>query len=340
MKYITRGLTALVLMGTFTYNAATAQQCPKVKLSDFPKEDQPSAVVSAKVKNDSTQSGDYYYGIGRPVDYKMARYVALKEFAVEIASSDEAMSRPFDGASVLMMLYANGYGVKRNISLAIRLACAHVGGAKAEVKGRLGHLNDMMQSETPDSIDICDDITSGYMMGMCYSLLSKKADIERTAATNDIIKNWPQQGREAFAKLRTATSAYIGALTSNEVDISGTARAMEVGQEHDSLEDRFLEDLKLMNNGTFPKYGPVDFNAADKKLNLVYQKIRGIKDFDNDTNGTIRKEGIKTTERAWIAYRDAWVAFAAIQFPAVTPDAIHTYFTKQRTAQLTGFLPE
>ena len=50
--------------------------------------------------------------------------------------------------------------------------------------------------------------------------------------------------------------------------------------------------------------------------------------------GTIRPEGIRDTERVWIRYRDAWVAFGAKRYPSVPADAWRTWATTERERQL------
>jgi uncharacterized protein YecT (DUF1311 family) len=48
--------------------------------------------------------------------------------------------------------------------------------------------------------------------------------------------------------------------------------------------------------------------------------------------GSIDADGIRHAERAWLQYRDAWVAFCRTRYPGVGGDAWRTYFTRQRTA--------
>ena len=179
-----------VLAILITPLALKSQDCKKVKITDFPAKDRPSAFAREQLKG--KQSYKYYYGIGVAVDYVKARRIAFIE--MEKKGNNEG---DFEGSSILMMLYANGFGVKRNLDLSIRLACANVGGANAEVEGRVQHLKEMKSDGSDEVFDICDDITSGYMEGMCQSIHSEKADIERKLKVNSIIKNgrnrinWP-----------------------------------------------------------------------------------------------------------------------------------------------------
>lgn len=84
---------------------------------------------------------------------------------------------------ILSMLYANGYGVQRNLRLALRYAC-ETGAAPAEMEGRVDHLTGMMNTRTSvnqQRYDICDDITSGMMQGVCASIGERRAEKARIA---------------------------------------------------------------------------------------------------------------------------------------------------------------
>jgi len=307
-----------------------SQPCKMVKISDFPAKDRPS--VSAREQLKGKQSYKYYYGVGVAVDYVKARLIAFIEMETKGNNEGE-----FEGSSILMMLYANGYGVKRNLDLSIRLACANVGGAGAEVEGRVQHLKDMKSGGSEEAFDICDDITSGLMEGMCQSIHSEIADIERTSKVNSIIKKWPKQDQLAYGRLRKAASVFFDKRAGLEVDLSGTARAAMVLQETASLEDGFKEMISDAAQCGFVKYSSQEFVELDVKLNAVYSKIMNTKD---PGWGTVTKDDIKQTQRQWLQYRDAWVAFGAVRCPAVTADSWKALLTKERIVQLKDFVDE
>jgi uncharacterized protein YecT (DUF1311 family) len=52
----------------------------------------------------------------------------------------------------------------------------------------------------------------------------------------------------------------------------------------------------------------------------------------------VTKDSIRVAQRAWLGYRDAWVAFAKIKYPLITLDTIRTWLTQKRTAELEEFL--
>ncbi len=139
-----------------------SQACDSVKPKDFPAKDLPTAAERVQLRGE--ESCKYYYGIGAPKDYVKARKLAF----IEWEAADNY--GPFEGPGIILMLYANGYGVKRNLDLCIRLACANIGGAPAEVEYRVQHLKKMKANISKEVFDVCDDATSGYMSGWCQSI--------------------------------------------------------------------------------------------------------------------------------------------------------------------------
>jgi hypothetical protein len=81
---------------------------------------------------------------------------------------------------MLTVLYANGEGVQRDLSLALRFAC-EAEGAPAEIIGRIESLKSLEQSGgiSGPKFDFCDDITSGFMEGFCAARGAEIEDQER-----------------------------------------------------------------------------------------------------------------------------------------------------------------
>lgn len=291
--------------------------------------DQPDAAARERLGGCDSES--LYYADGNRPNYVDARLCAYLE-------RDKGDELVFGGSAVLMMLYANGQGVTRNLELAKRFAC-EVQGAPAELDGRLQHLAEMAKSGANNEIfDVCDDVTSGYMMGFCASRSADKAKVDRDKRVTALGKNWKDADRAAFARLRAAADAYFDAVVEGEVDMSGTARgAMAVGA-RENLEDSLVTSLTAFEEGRLPKATAEEFAAADKALNASYavaMKAAKPIEGENFSNlGTVSPEGIRTAERAWIKYRDAWVAFGAHKYPAVSDYAWRTYFTRERAAAL------
>ena len=103
--------------------------CDKAVNVQVPVNDIPTDADQAALKN--WLSADSYYGNGVKTDYTVARKCAFNERA----SGDESL---FGGSRILMMIYANGYGVTKNLDLAIKFACES-GGSAAKVERRVHH---------------------------------------------------------------------------------------------------------------------------------------------------------------------------------------------------------
>lgn len=49
---------------------------------------------------------------------------------------------------------------------------------------------------------------------------------------------------------------------------------------------------------------------------------------------TVTKASVRATQRLWLAYRDAWVRFAALRYPTMSADALKATLTQWRAAEL------
>lgn len=313
-----------------------AQDREKVRLTDFPRSDVPDRIdTSHTMQEKLKEQGSYkfYYGIGVPVDYVKARYLAFCEMALNRGEDD-----PFAGASILMMLYANGFGVKKDLNISIRLAGANVGFAEAEIEGRVEHLKKLRSGEMTGVFDLCDDITSGYMSGFCEGVHSEMEAMRRQAIIDSVINGWPEKDKVAYASLRKAASDFFGTRTMSEVDMSGTARAALAIGEGESLEDGFKQYIVAADKCAFHPRTEQEWEAADAKLNTVYAKIMKTKNTEMEKLTLVTREGIRTTQRAWIRYRDAWVNFGAVRCPGIAAITLKTELTEERISHLEELL--
>jgi hypothetical protein len=314
-----------------TLTCKSQDTCPKVKITDFPKKDLPPSSFSPE-KLKFKASENYYYGIGVHIDYVTARYLAFTE--MNSSEGEPALG----GSTVLMMLYANGYGIKRDFDISIRLACGNVGFAPAEVEGRMQHLRDMKAGKSSGVFDVCDDITSGYMGGYCESIITDKNKYHRQAIIDSVIGSLPNLDTSIFNKLQASATKFFETRSSNEVDLSGTARAAFELAESDSLERGFLDKILKANECAFKKYSADDFKKADDELNTTYVKVMHIT--NTDGWGTVTKAGIKSAEIKWIPYKEAWIAFGKKMCPEIPEYTWETILTQERTSQLEQFLPQ
>lgn len=285
-----------------------------------------------------------YYGEdgkGLKADPVAARQCAYRERGT--GKAIETQENNFGGSGVLMMLYANGQGVKRNIPLAKRFACEY-GGAPAEVEGRLAHLDDIAAGRNRDPIDLCDDITSGLMMGVCAGREADFAQTGRERRWTALQASWTPPQRAALAALRKAAKDYFDNVASEETDMSGTARGALATEAYETLDVALLADVERFERRERPAKVPADFARDDKTLNSVYRKILAAleiaKKKDDFAYGTVTPDGIRTTQRTWLRYRDAWVAFAAVRYPATPKEVWLAWLSEARTKALVEIVGE
>lgn len=262
--------------------------------------------------------------------------VAARHCAYRDRAGDE--ERVFGGSAVLMMLYANGDGVTRNLPLARRFACEY-GGAPAEVRSRLAHLQRIEEGEASARFDICDDITSGYMHGMCSGRNAGFERHARDARWQSLQADWTPAQLQAWQRLRTAADGYFQHASSAEIDLSGTSRGAFVVTARTQLEVQLLEDVQRFEAGARPSYTSADLATVDRQLNAVYRTTRqrlqaGASSHPYSLFGTVDADGVRDTQRAWLRYREAWVAFAATRWPDTKADAWRAWLTDTRTAAL------
>jgi len=301
--------------------------CRGVLHRDPPAADRPDARTAASLKG--CDSEKLYYGIGMKADPVRARQCAFLEMQKE---PDEGI---FAGRTMLMTIYANGVGAKRDLDVATHLACG-LEGAPAEVDGRVTHLAELKSKGwTGNDFDFCDDITSGLAMGYCADHAANVAAPARDAKIAALASGFAPAEKQAFEALRKAHAAFVDAHGDGEVDMSGTARAAMEIEAQEGARDEFVDILQRLASGRAPAFTHAQFVAADAKLNQAYRKALA-EAGPPDAVGAVQKEGIRDAQRAWLRYRDAFLAFAALKYPQVTRDSLSAWLTEKRTKMLEG----
>lgn len=310
---------------------ALKRSCDRVKDVAFPAADQPDEAARMKLRG--CHSEELLYGIGQEADPVKARACAYLERA---AGDDEV----FGGSAILMTIYARGVGAPQNLDLAIRLAC-ELEGAPAEVEGRVAHLEGLRRApgssaKKKGTFDLCDDVTSGFMMGHCAAHEQRMKVAKRDRRFAARIAGWTAAEQAAFQRLRAAASEFFRARSANEIDQSGTARAALQIEEEERLETGFGALLDQVERGTLPSATAAELARVDREPNAAYQRVMKAA---GPQWGTVSKEGIRQAERRWPKYRDAWAAFVKLKYPHVDPASIEVRLTRDRTGDLDEFAP-
>jgi hypothetical protein len=298
--------------------------CRRLRDREPPAADRPGAAAASALKGCDSEA--LYYGIGMSADPGRARQCAFLE-------ADREDGGAFSGRTMLMTIYANGLGAKRDLDVAIHLACG-IEGAPMESHGRVTHLAELKaKGWKGQDFNYCDDVTSGLAMGYCASHEARMAGARREAALAAMASGWTPAAKPAFERLRAAHAAYVEAHGSGEVDLSGTARAAMTINAEEALRDELVDVLERLRSGRALPTPASRFAAEDAQLNAAYRKR--LEEAGGETYpGAVTKEGVRAAERAWLRYRDAFLAFAAIQFPRVPRDELAAWLTRRRTALL------
>jgi uncharacterized protein YecT (DUF1311 family) len=320
-----RGGLIAYLFAAGLAHAADAPQCERYKGLQFPAADKPSSAEAAALGKCSPTA--LYYGTGGKVDFVKARHCAFMQ-------PDETFD-PSNG--VLMMVYANGQGVPRNYELAKKAAC-ETWSAPAELEARFEHLKRMQSDAARPSpkMDLCDDITSGLMGGVCESIRVDLATRDREIVFEKLTSKWAQGSRDALAKLRSKAEVFFVARAGGEVDQSGSARVAFLLKEENRLRTDFLRSLQAFEAGRLPSVGKREFAETDRELNAAYQRLRRTK--DPEYAGAVKMVEIVAAQRVWLDYRDEWVKFGRERYPAVSHEAWMAYFTGKRVRMLRELL--
>lgn len=293
-------------------NEKIKEICNSVKYLSIPSQDLPNDTekkIFAKCDSD-----ELYFGFKAPSDYVKARHCSIFKHKED----------------TLIMIYANGKGVDKNIDLAIHFAC-QFDAAPAEIEGRINHL--IKIKEYPYSkkdFNICDDITSGYMMGYCASLEQRAEKEQQRKHINAFIKTLTISEQKAFQSLQNTSKIYFETRLSNELDRYGSGAIAFRIMEEINLNNKMIELLNQTIQCKFTSYNVNVYQKADKQLNLLYTKTQNKPDEDF----SITKNNIKKTERTWIKYRDSWLKFGRLKCPEVSEDTWKTLITKERIEQL------
>jgi uncharacterized protein YecT (DUF1311 family) len=104
-------------------------------------------------------------------------------------------------------------------------------------------------------------------------------------------------------------------------------------EEEETLDRAFLEAVEA-GLASRPKEtaGAEELAKADRELNEVYRAAT--RPGPDPISGEPTPEGIRKAERAWLVYRDAWVAYGRALYPDVPPSTWSARITRERIGML------
>ncbi len=272
-----------------------------------------------------------YSGIGHKVDYAAARQCAWRERSAQLVDLEPRYTAEslFGGSAMLTVLFANGEGVDQSKPLALRFACE----AGLSDDGMIDLLALPTEPHvTQKKFVYCDHAMNTFDMNFCAVYQDEIAAQQRQNELDALSKAWPQADQEAFVVLEKASDAYIEAHGAGEVYQGGTIRDLRTNGVEEHQRQEFLAAVKKFESGRLPEGTAPDAQKADADLNATYKSALNLAAKQNfaEDDGDIRPDGIQKAERAWLAYRDAWVAFAKVHYPRTSSSSWLTLLTRNR----------
>lgn len=301
--------------------------CRAVSRRELPATDRPSPEIAASLANCDAEA--HYFGIGVPRNPARARLCAFTQ------QPTDQMLEPFAGRAMLMMIYANGEGAARDLDLAIRLACTLEGAEPAEYDRRVTRLARLRDRNwRGGDFSYCDDIEPGLGTGLCASHRAALARPQREAAQRALIARWSPEQRQAYEPLRRAFEEFVAASASGDLARGGSSHASLRNRLEQGLRDQFAEMLQRLEAGRAPAFTAAQFRTEDLQLNQAYQaRLADERQFDAPG---ISPESIQNAQRAWLRYRDAFLAFAAVKYPRVARERLAAWLTQNRSQIIPG----
>lgn len=301
--------------------------CRAVAGRDAPTADRPDVATATALRGCDAEA--LYYGIGVTRDAVRARQCAFTQ------RPTDQMLEPFAGRAMLMTVYANGEGARRDLDLAIRMACTIEGAEPAEYDRRVTHLAALrdQQAQSRD-FSYCDDIDPGLGTGLCASHLAALARPQRERAQRALIAGWTPEQRAAYEPLRRAFEEFVAASGSGDLASGGSSHASLRNRLEQGLRDQFADMLQRLDRGRAPRFTGGQLRTEDLQLNQAYQaRLADERQFDAPG---ISPDSIQNAQRAWLRYRDAFLAFAAVKYPRVQRDSLAAWITQNRSQIIPG----
>jgi uncharacterized protein YecT (DUF1311 family) len=333
------GLTTAILVGSCALATVAVGQTTSTEhaadCSAYASIPLPAEAEKAPVPKTPPACASYrsYRGIGRPVNYSEARACAWQERLAQKADLGQNPEEPaawvVGGSLILADIYFNGAGVKRDIPLAMRLACESEEGMATLAMPDIAKLNGSPGAHGP--FEFCDYAASTLTMNFCSGYESEIEDDRRSRYYNSLKSSMTPEQQAAFEKLLAAQNAYIEAHAA-EVYQGGTIHAIRTAASQGILKDLFHTEVVHFEHKNWPMLSDDQITMADALLNGEYaKKLQQLRTQAKGSidQGAVTEGHLTSVEETWQTYRDAWVAFARLRYPSAVA-AIRAEITLDR----------
>ncbi len=280
-----------------------------------------------------------YYS-NSPAHFEKARYCVLANFGllrgtVDPAKIKMAQKAASGGATdpemidemsglVLAMVFGNGEGVARNLPLARQFLCQYSGGIQGEDPAQ--HLVEFDRMvKLGERLDVCADGGGGFGREANYVCLGLEQDQrakEIQRLETEVTTSSTPGIKDSFLALVSAWEKFhkaYGAMDSAMCD-GGTGCGPYTRDDDLKTTSSWLAALESIQRGVAPASGadPSKFAQFDRDLNRQYRETL------DKSKGCASQDcfamQVRVADRAWLEYREAWVRFGALRWPAIAAD--------------------
>jgi uncharacterized protein YecT (DUF1311 family) len=290
--------------------------------------------------NTRCDDGLNLYYSDSPRHFEEARLCALQQLGIfrkkdsPAGSPDDLNSADGTIVLTLAMIYANGEGVRRNLPLARQFVCED--GDEVATPSRNEMLDEFDKAVKDNGrFDACADGDFGRRFSyLCLGLQDSQASEEIIAREKAISASLSPTLKASFMALRATQNKFQEAfLRMQSAGCEGGSGCGPIMEDYELAVARsWLGALKAIQADSPPCSGvsASAFLKLDAEINNRYKEL-----LRDDAQQTAELSGVsiassdRAADRAWLAYRDAWVRFGHLRWPSVPADQWRAWQTQE-----------
>jgi hypothetical protein len=214
---------------------------------------------------------------------------------------------------------------------------ARGGNVPAEVLGAIEHVYDSWKSRKNKDFNIADHITSGMGGNYISAKEQELADSNFNEDLNILIRKTPSKAQELLKNAYRVFEDFLEAKVWNEEGHDGSGYYTWGTESLNTQKQEFLETI----DGLLQRR----INIASKRdneseFNAVYQNvITFVKTHDiRGMHFSITEDGVRSTERLYLPYRDAVIELLQMIRPDISKDNVRIWLNEQRLENLNAIM--
>ena len=324
---------SVILLSFSSAHAQTSAKCDALPPVTVPEQDRPT-MDEAKLAKGCDGLSLYYSD--SPKRFDQARFCELAPYYPFKALTVSNDSPGMDGADALTlaMIYANGEGVTRNLPLARQFVCQDGDGvATPSVDEMLDTFDNAVKNNGRFDACAAGDFGRNFIY-QCLGLQDNQASAEISNREKAILGSLSPTQKAPFAALEAAQHKFQEAYLKLQGEAcEGGSGCGPIMEDYELAVARsWLAALKAIQAGSLPCSGvsASEFVKLDAEINQRYKNM--LKDDAGQTaelSGASIASSDRDADRAWLAYRDAWVRFGQLRWPSVPADQWRAWQTQE-----------